>query len=835
MFTRRLYGHIALVALASALLALLLLCSTDASAAPRLPWADDFDDGNLDGWTITDSGDGSITIDRGQYVSSPCSMHVRSPQSYDSAIAELNLTFNRSMSYVVEFSLRYTGNNHGIELFRDYEMCVMLDQGKIQVQEAPSTLRDVMLTNPNTWYHVKVLYNASSHNNTIWVDGAEKMTFGRDMDVETMRLGDTYWMAFYGEVFYDDFRVYYEDEPVARPPSWMELPTLEAVEDVPVSFDFTPYVWARDMTPEELTLSHDSPYVTGIVGRTVTFLFPNGVLAPTVSLKLSDGRLETPADISFTVAPVDDPPVVLPIPPAQLTEETADSVDLSNELQDEDTPLSALTLTCDDPACIEVNGTRLRLLFAVWSDGIVVSFNVSDGNSTVHGSFEVQLTARNDPPTITGLGELTAPYNLSIEEGTSLWLPVHAVDEDDTAFDINVTSAYRGITASEGGMVYITARTGDIGTYTALITVKDSSSAAATTSLTVHVTNVNDAPSGLKLLLPINRSSVVAGSNVTFSVEATDPDTVYGQLLTVSWTSDISGALNSTTSKDTFAFTRSDLPLGKHIITVTVTDGEYSLSSTLELTVVEAYVPPDDDEESQFQLGTPLIAAIVIVLALVVVGVVMFLAMAASRRRKEEQLRAPPPAAPAPDPSRPSGPLSMEGDLARRSPDMSSQDRLEAERKASEIASTSQTVLVVPEAPAEPVELTEAEQAERERTRELREVRRALMNLPQGLPPELRGMEVVELANAIMDGETRTTPTGAPLVRLRGKWYHSDREAPDTYMKEWQEPPARTAPAAAPSLKSREEKLGRLDQLLASGKVTKETYEELKRKYEQEP
>lgn len=833
MFSHRLHGSIVLLALLTVLLSALLLWSTDASAAPRLPWTDDFDDGNLDGWALTDSGDGSIAIDTTQYVSPGCSMRIRSPTKWDSAIAELDLAFNRSENYVVEFEFRFTGTNNVFELFRDYQMYVLLDNGHIQVQEAPSIIHDIMTLDTGNWYHVKVLYDASTQNNTLWLDGVQKLTFGRDMVASNMRVGDTFPLAYYGEVYFDDFKVYYEDEPVARPPTWSELPTIEAVEDVPVSFDFTPYVWARDLSPELMTLAHDSPYVTGIAGRTVTFRFPEGVLAPTVRLNLSDGRLEAPADVNFTVAPVDDPPAVLAIDPFDLTEDVAKEVELAGALEDEDTPLSGLTIACDDPACLEVNGTRLKLLFPVWRDHIVVEFTVSDGHNSTEGSFGVNLTARNDPPTITGLGNLTAPYTLSLGEGSSQWLTVTVVDEDDAAFDINVTSTYRGITG-QAGMVYITAKTGDIGSYPAIITVRDSGGASATASLTVHVTNVNDPPSSLKLLLPTNRSSVVEGSSVAFSAEATDPDTVYGQLLTVTWRSDIAGLLNSTTGDSTFAYSTTNLSIGKHVITVTVTDGEYSRSAWLEITVAEAYVPPEEEEEPFYKSAT-FIAAIVIVVALVVVGVVIVLAMGARKRRKEEQLRAAMPSGLKPEPAKAVGPLNMEGDLARRSADMSSQDRLEAERRASEISSTSQTVLAVPEAPAEPVELSEEEQTERERTRELREVRRALMNLPQGLPLELRGMEIVELATAIMDGEKRATPAGAPLVRLKGKWYHADREAPDTYMKEWQEPPARAEAKAAPVLKSREEKMARLDALLASGKVTKETYEELKRKYESEP
>ncbi len=822
--------------LGAALLVLLLSCSMEAGASARLPFVDGFDDGNLDGWTVTDSGDGSIAVDRAHYVSSPCSMHVRSLQGYDSAMAELDLLVNTSSGYVVEFDFNYIGPNHGFELFRDPEMYVILDNGHVQVKEGALAAQDVLVAYPSTWYHVKVLYNASNQTNTIWIDGAAGLSFGRDLGIEGMRLGDTYWLAYYGEVFYDDFKVYYEDEPEARPPTWLELPTITAVEDIPVPFDFTPYVRARDLSPEELSITHESPYVTGVVGRTVTFLFRKDILAPTVRLVLNDGRLEAPADVNFTVTPVDDPPVVHPIPPVNLTEDRPDEVDLHDYILDEDTPPGDLVLACDDPACVGINGSVLRLLVRSWVDRYVVGFTVSDGTGSAAGSFVVNLTAVNDPPTIAGIGELSMPFTITMVEGDEAWLAVRLEDEDGTEAQITVSSDYGGITALPNGTLHVVAARGKLGTYPATVTATDDGGAASTATLSVVVRNVNDPPGWPVVRSPANHTSVVRGASVTFEVEVADPDTALGQLLTVAWSSQLSGTLNATTSAGPFRFTTADLPLGTHNITVSVTDGEYTRAAWLELTVVREYVPPEEEEPSAFG-GSTVIAAVAIAVALVAVGAVVFLAMRASRRRREEELRAPPPPPPPLETPRAQGPLVMEGDLTRSSSDASSAgDRLEAERRAEGVAATVGAVGPAPEAPVAPAVATEEEQAERERTRELREQRRALMNLPQGLPPALVGIDIVELATAIMGGERRTTPSGSPLVKIKGAWYRADRTDPDTFMKEWREPPAPAGAAvAAPVLRSREEKLERLEGLLASGKVSQETYLDLKGKYEREP
>ncbi len=65
--------------------------------------------------------------------------------------------------------------------------------------------------------------------------------------------------------------------------------------------------------------------------------------------------------------------------------------------------------------------------------------------------------------------------------------------------------------------------------------------------------------------------------------------------------------------------------------------------------------------------------------------------------------------------------------------------------------------------------------------------RKALDMLPSGLPQSLWGWHVDELAVAVVDGDKRTTSTGATVVKVDGAWYHADPDDISLFLKEWRE------------------------------------------------
>jgi regulator of protease activity HflC (stomatin/prohibitin superfamily) len=71
-----------------------------------------------------------------------------------------------------------------------------------------------------------------------------------------------------------------------------------------------------------------------------------------------------------------------------------------------------------------------------------------------------------------------------------------------------------------------------------------------------------------------------------------------------------------------------------------------------------------------------------------------------------------------------------------------------------------------------------------DRAARVRRAREALELLPKGLPESLWGWKAEDLAEAIVDGEGRTSRTGMPLVSIKGQWYYNDPRDMSIFMQE---------------------------------------------------
>ena len=1000
--------------------ALALLAAEESDAAASLPWREDFDDGDLVGWSVTEVGGGTVEVTTAQYVSPSYSLHVKAPQEADQAMARPDVVINSARNYLVELDFMYTGGNHWIEIFKDYDMCIALDSGSSLLVRSSYHGGNtyVMSLSPGTWYHFKALYNSTAQVTKLWVDGVDMVTVNRDEDFNGIRVGDVFPDSNYGEGFWDNFIIYYEDEGISRPPRWLDLPELRAVEDTPLVHNFTLNLTDPDTALRNLSIATQSPFVSSIRGLEVTFVFPNGVLVASVTLVLSDRFTQVVGDVNFTVTPVNDPPtcsigrvwrdavedvpftinftsyvadidnvtsdlfltialpydiyatvqglnltmtfpegvlmydeelrvsdginttmvallfyisavddapIVAPLPtftatedrdsafnltpylsdidtpvpsltvlvrdpnctvdgqmlhflytrgdvdfnislevtdassrvtallrvhvaevndppivhgvsPKLFTEDQPKAVDLSAYIEDEDTPRDRLVLESTDPHVVRpIVGFNLTLLYPTWMPEHTVNFSVFDGSARANGSFDVQVQAVNDPPAVLGLGDLTPPVTIVLDEGTELHLQVRVSDEDSATFKYTMTSQWSGVTAFQNGTVRVVASHGDIGNFTATLGVDDMNGGSASLLIAIEVLNVNDPPTRLVLVLPQNHIIVEEGTNVTFSVDVLDPDAALGQVLTVTWVSNVSGLIRTLLSDRTLMFVTDQLPVGAHRITVAATDGQYVREAWLELTVTAKYVPPQPKpEEPSFFTSPSGIAAVLIVIILVIVGVVLLVVMGRRRDAEEEAERASAGPAAAPPPEPVMAPIAMEGGLStlgRSLGDMATE--LEATRAAEASAAAAVPAGPAPALETVPVPLSEADEADREHTREVREVMKALTQLPQGLPTALWGWDMAELARAIVDGERRTTPDGTPLVKIKGKWYNADRANAGVFAREWKEPEAPVAPKrATTTAEERDRKLEQLETALLEGKISEQTYRELKRKYE---
>lgn len=109
----------------------------------------------------------------------------------------------------------------------------------------------------------------------------------------------------------------------------------------------------------------------------------------------------------------------------------------------------------------------------------------------------------------------------------------------------------------------------------------------------ITVTPVNDPPETPVIKSPTDKTKIDEGAALNFRATCDDPDLDYGDVLTYTWTYDISGDIGVGKTVNDFV-----LPLGTHIITVEVSDQE-NKNSTASITItVEETATTDTDDDT---------------------------------------------------------------------------------------------------------------------------------------------------------------------------------------------------------------------------------------------
>ncbi|MEM2983385.1 MAG: PKD domain-containing protein, partial [Candidatus Bathyarchaeia archaeon] len=121
----------------------------------------------------------------------------------------------------------------------------------------------------------------------------------------------------------------------------------------------------------------------------------------------------------------------------------------------------------------------------------------------------------------------------------------------------------------------------DAGTFLATVTVEDDDGSWATDTVTITV-NPGNRPPTATILSPSNNSTFTQGDTITFRGQATDPEDGRLSGSSLVWTSSRDGMIGTGES-----FTKSDLSVGTHTITLTATDskgatGQDSISITIK-------------------------------------------------------------------------------------------------------------------------------------------------------------------------------------------------------------------------------------------------------------
>jgi parallel beta-helix repeat protein len=106
----------------------------------------------------------------------------------------------------------------------------------------------------------------------------------------------------------------------------------------------------------------------------------------------------------------------------------------------------------------------------------------------------------------------------------------------------------------------------------------------------VTVTAVNDPPGQVEITKPLDGIRINDGISINFSCTCNDPDLDYGDILTYTWSSNISGKIGNKDQLEDVS-----LPIGVHLLTLVVTDSKGEASrATINVTILET---PESDSD----------------------------------------------------------------------------------------------------------------------------------------------------------------------------------------------------------------------------------------------
>ncbi len=229
----------------------------------------------------------------------------------------------------------------------------------------------------------------------------------------------------------------------------------------------------------------------------------NGAFSVQAATDNAGGGLSTAANATITVNAVDDPPTVAnAIADVAVLEDAASTtIDLTTVFTDVDNNDAAITRTIASNSnsslvAASISGNTLTLDYQGDQFGAATIVVRGDSNGlTVDDTFIVDVTAVNDPPTITSAASTSAvegvQYQYQITEG----------DPDDSfgaGLSIALANAPAGMTVDANtGLITWTPGNGDTTSGLVTVTVSDGGedgAQPATQSFTVTVNAVNDPP-----------------------------------------------------------------------------------------------------------------------------------------------------------------------------------------------------------------------------------------------------------------------------------------------------------------------------------------------------
>jgi hypothetical protein len=427
-----------------------------------------------------------------------------------------------------------------------------------------------------------------------------------------------------------------------------------------------------------------------------------------------------------------------------------------------------------------------------WNGEEKLVFYASDGEFRINQSVTVRVAPVNDPPvwvTVNGEAYDGGTVELEVLQDETLTIDVVVFDVEDDEILYRVTDTQIILNMTTGRMTF-TPDNDDIGWLNFSMMVNDDvdRDEKIQADFSIRIINVNDIMEEPRIISPSEMDEFKWNTSVGLRGVCTDPDEQWGQELTYTWSSNASGELGTGPSIN-FRFTES----GIHVITLTVSDGEFELTRSINISVRAQPAPPPpppppDDE------GIPM--WMILLAVLVVVGAVVAILVVVRRRGEPEPEPVP---ALSPEEQKRKDLEDFRDAVAATATAFESEWEDEQRKKKEESIEVVGTGMVPSESAGHKMRLSErtsdetaklwadmeketpaVDEAEKEalaKENRRRKIMSAIQALPYGIPaPALRHISPDQLATEMVEGATHELPDGTVLVAVRGKWYHGDPE-----------------------------------------------------------
>ena len=279
----------------------------------------------------------------------------------------------------------------------------------------------------------------------------------------------------------------------------------------------------------------------------------------------SNGTLTTTETVTITVITADKPTVLAPISNQTVTQATTLTLALSATDPDADPITYSAT---GMPSGATLNGNIFSWTPNYAQAGIYnITFKASDGLLTASQNAAITVIKVNMPPSLSSIG------NKTIAEGSTLTITLSATDPNADPITYSATGMPSGATLN-GNIFSWTPNYTQAGTYNVTFTASDGL-LTSSQSTTIVVNNTDRPP----VFSSIGNKTVVAGTLLTITLSATDPD---GYAITYSATGMPIGAI---LNANIFSWTPSLTQVGSYSVTFKASDGALAASQTITITV----------------------------------------------------------------------------------------------------------------------------------------------------------------------------------------------------------------------------------------------------------